>query len=191
MANWKFIPPVTLQRQIQPEILDSLHEDHPEVFKNLADLRVINALMGNDTWFRAQCRNHVSPACRVLEVGAGDGRLGRHLFRRRRLSPAQYTALDRFSRPLSWPGAANWLREDLRDFDRYADYDVLLANLILHQFSAAHLKHIGRRVQAGIRCIIASEPARHRLHPNLVMKMHLQLNQTKVILRQESLKLNK
>jgi hypothetical protein len=57
---------------------------------------------------------------------------------------------------------AQWHRADLRTFAGFDAYDVICGNLIFHQFSAAELRAVGRRIPRRVRLILACEPARRR-----------------------------
>jgi hypothetical protein len=52
---------------------------------------------------------------------------------------------------------------DLRSFEGYADYPVIMGNLIFHQFSEGELAALGERLRAGARVILACEPERRKL----------------------------
>ena len=71
-----------LPRRVQPEILDSLPPDHPDAVHNRRDLRFFNALMGNYRWMAKVLGANLRPRDRILELGAGEGDLGRYLQRR-------------------------------------------------------------------------------------------------------------
>jgi hypothetical protein len=154
-----------MKRSVQPEILDSLPEDHPDALANRRDLRLINFLMGAHRWFRRTLIPLLRPSDRILELGAGAGHLGLSL---RLAAPGRarrYSGLDRWTRPAEWPEEWSWIQADLLEFDRYADYTVVLANLILHQFEDEKLRRLrGRLVHRRLRLFLASEPARRRLH---------------------------
>lgn len=156
---------LTMKRIVQPEILDSLPQDHPDAAANRRDLRLINGIMGNSRWFERTLSARLAPADRVVEIGAGTGELGNRLRRRCRIAPAAYCGLDFWSRPGEWPADWEWEQANLLHFNRYGEFSVLLANLILHQFVDEELKELGARVRAGnLRLIMASEPARRRTH---------------------------
>ena len=148
-----------MRRTLEPEILDTLSPDDPAALHNRRDLRIINAFMGNHRWLERELRRRLRPGERVLEIGAGTGELGR------RLAAAGIAAdgLDLWPRPADWPAASAWHRADLREFEGYGGYDVVVANLILHQFSEAELSGLGRRLAGRPRLILASEPSRQRL----------------------------
>ena len=148
-----------MRRILQPEILDTLSPDDPAALHNRRDLRIINALMGNHRWLERELRRRLRPGERVLEIGAGTGELGRRLA----AAGMAVDGLDLWPRPADWPAASAWHRADLRDFDGYGGYDIVVANLILHQFSEAELSGIGRRLAGRPRLILACEPSRQRL----------------------------
>jgi hypothetical protein len=155
-------------RVVEPEWLDSLPHDHPDARGNRRDIRRINHLQGNFAWMAGQVRRHVRAGMRLLEVGAGAGDLGARL---RSILPAGcvYAGLDLAPRPEHWPGDWPWLREDLAGFDAYDGYDVILANLILHQFEDPVLARIGRRWRrAGVTRVLARETVRSPVQERLV-----------------------
>lgn len=151
-----------MQRAVRPELLDSLPHDHPEALQNRQELRTINALMGNHRWLERQARRRLPAGTKALEIGAGSGELARRL--RRSQSPVQLDGLDLCPAPSDWDAGRRWWREDLTQFDGYAAYDAVFANLILHQFDNQTLTEIGRRIRATARFLFASEPARRRRH---------------------------
>lgn len=154
-----------MKRSVQPEILDSLPENHPDAVANRRDLRLINGIMGNFRWFRRALPRELRPGDRILELGAGTGDLGLALREACGGKAIRYCGLDLWSRPPEWPAAWDWIREDLLSFQHYSEYTILVANLILHQFSDFDLERIGVRVKdSRIRLILANEPRRHKIH---------------------------
>lgn len=153
-----------LTRRVQPELLDSLPPDHPDALHNRRDLRFFNALMGNFRWFSRGLRRHLREGDSVLELGAGAGDLGRRL--RGELGEAlpNYCGLDWWPRPADWPGAWGWRREDLANFPHYGGFNVVLGNLILHQFEDDVLKQLGEHWRESARLLVFCEPARRPLH---------------------------
>ena len=147
-----------MHRTLQPELLDSLPPDHPDALHNRRDLRLINHLMGNYRWFERMLPPLLRAGDRVLEIGAGTGELGLRLTRQ----GASVAGLDLWPRPEDWPPGSPWHRADLRHFDGYPEYGVVLGNLILHQFSTTELRELGSKLRAS-RVILASEPHRHRI----------------------------
>ncbi len=162
-----------LPRRVQPEILDSLPPDHPDAVHNRRDLRFFNALMGNYRWMAKVLGSQLRPGDRVLELGAGEGDLGRYLHRQvyseraqQDCAPtfAEYSGLDLWPRPKKWPSTWGWHRDDLTTFSHYADFNVIVGNLILHQFEDDVLAALGRQWRAHARLLVFCEPARSRLH---------------------------
>lgn len=148
-----------MQRTLQPELLDSLPPDHPDALHNRRDLRIINGLMGTHRWLERTLRATVRPDETLLELGAGTGELGRRLHR----AGLRVAGLDLWPRPQRWPDDAAWHRADLRTFDRYADYPVIVGNLILHQFPDVELAALGAVLRRHARVIAVVEPERQRL----------------------------
>lgn len=146
-----------MTRVVTPEILDTLPPDAIEAKHSRRDLRLINGCMGNVRWFRHVVERHLHPGDRVLELGAGDG--GLH-----RVCPRGITwhALDFAPPPADWPSGATWHQADIRHFDRWSDYSVIIGNLIFHHLEAAELAAAGRVIRAHARLIVASEPSRTR-----------------------------
>ena len=154
-----------LKRTVEPEILDSLPHDHPAALANRRDLRLVNACMGNHRWFERACARRVLPRDKVLEIGAGTGDLGLRL-RGKALPPGvAFTAMDLWPKPQQWPDDWEWLQTDLSSHTGYGRFSVIIANLILHQFSDEILRNLGRAWREGsARLLLINEPARRPLH---------------------------
>jgi hypothetical protein len=148
-----------MQRTLQPELLDSLPPGHPDALHNRRDLRLTNRLLGSYRWLEATLPPLLLPGERALEIGAGAGELGLRLAMR----GITVAGLDLWPRPANWPAASSWHREDLREFNHYDRYSVVIGNLIFHQFSQDELALLGQRLQANARVIVACEPARRRV----------------------------
>jgi len=145
-------------RVCQPELLDSLPHDHPDAIHNRRDLRVINRIMGNRAWFERTLPRLLLPGDRVLELGAGTGEMGLALIER----GIPVDGLDLWPRPAAWPADRGWHRADLKAFTGYEAYPVVIANLILHQFTAGDLSRLGEKLRRTARVILACEPERRR-----------------------------
>lgn len=121
--------------------------------------------MGNFAWFRREARRRVREFTRAVEIGAGDGTLGRLLYLDPKLrDKLVLTGLDRIGRPAAWPLPWEWRREDVREFAGWEDYPLVLANLVFHHFGAEDLRWIGRELDRSCRLLLAVEPARRELH---------------------------
>lgn len=147
-----------MQRELKPELLDSLPPDHPDALHNRRDLRLTNRILGNHRWFARTLPALRPAAAKVLEIGAGTGELGDHLAARGILADG----LDLWPAPANLPAGRRWHRADLLEFGGYDDYPVILGNLIFHQFSAAQLAGLGQKLRRSARVILACEPLRRR-----------------------------
>ncbi len=147
-----------MQRTLQPELLDSLPPGHPAAEQNRRDLRLTNAIVGNERWFARLLPRLRRAGESILEIGAGVGDLGLRL--RRHGVPVD--GLDLWPRPAAWPAERAWHVADLRAFPGYDRYAVIVGNLIFHQFKEAELADLGAKLR-GARVILASEPARRRV----------------------------
>lgn len=145
-------------RTLQPELLDALPPGDPDAIHSRRDLRHFNRVMGNPAWFQRELPRLLGPNDRLLELGAGTGEL-------RTYFPSllnRWDAVDLAPRSSTWPRQAKWFQTDVRDFDQWNDYTVILANLFLHHLSDGDLETLGRRVPATVRAVICCEPARGR-----------------------------
>src|SRR2546423_733359 len=106
-----------MQRELKPELLDSLPPDHPDARHNRRDLRLTNRAMGNYRWMARTLSDPVSRGAKVLEIGAGTGEMGRHLATR----GIEADGLDLWPRPAGWPAGCIWHQADLLAFAGYAD----------------------------------------------------------------------
>jgi hypothetical protein len=147
-----------MQRNRQPEILDSLAPEDPAARHNRRDLRLINRLLGSTGWFARTLAARLRPGASALEIGAGTGELGEALAAR----GLAWDGLDLWPRPPGWPAARAWHQADLRAFGGYGRYEAVAGNFILHQFSDAELAELGGRLAAGPHLLVFSEPVRRR-----------------------------
>ena len=152
-----------MQRRVEPELLDTLSDDDPAAQRSRRELRLINAIMGNHRWLAREIRRSVRPGWRVLELGAGDGTLGARLISSGICEPRQLIGIDLASRPAGWPAEAAWMQGDVFA-GALPEAEIVVANLFLHHFEPEALAQLGARLPAKCRIVLASEPARRRLH---------------------------
>jgi hypothetical protein len=154
-----------MKRIVEPEWIDRLDPESPEAQRSRRELRRMNALMRNFDWFRTRLADDTSGSWQGLEIGAGDGALGAHLFAdqktRRRI---EFAGIDRIGRPASWPTSWQWVQEDILQFQRWKEFPLLIANMVLHHFSEDELARLGVRIRESCRFLFALETARSPLH---------------------------
>lgn len=148
-----------VQRTLRPELLDSLPPDSPDAIRSRRDLVRLNRIMGNPTWFVRTAPPLARPGERGLELGSGDGSLALAL----RAAGLPTDALDRFPPSPAWPDPARWHVSDLRAFHAWADYPVIVGNLILHHLDDAELATLGATLDRHARVLVFNEPLRHWL----------------------------
>lgn len=149
-------------RRVEPEILDTLAPNDPAALANRRDILRINRIQGSYQWIAKQLRWHRRAGEPIIELGAGLGDLGREVARRAILGThaGHYAGLDLWPRPQNWPEPWEWYQADLLTFEQYADYPVVVANLILHQFENDELRSLGATLREKARVFIINEPRR-------------------------------
>lgn len=152
-----------MERCVEPEILDSLPANDREAIRSRRDLRWINAIMGNHRWIARRVRSLIRPGWRVLELGAGDGGLGRRLIASSAIDPRDLCAVDLAPRPDDWPSEPGWKQQNIFA-EPLPPAELVVANLFLHHFKAPDLVKLGRQLPKECRFLICSEPARRELH---------------------------
>lgn len=148
-----------MERTLHRELLDSLPPSHPDALHNRRDLRLTNLVAGNYRWLHRALAEVLRPGEVALELGAGTGELGLELERH----GLAVDGLDLWPRPEAWPDARQWHQADIRDFDGFDAYPVVIGNLILHQLSVAELAALGTRLRRHARVLVVSEPCRRRV----------------------------
>ena len=151
------------QRNVQPELLETYADDHPDAIIGRNDLLLVNGIMGNHRWVMRTLKREMQPEWRLTELGAGDGALSLKLIRGGVIQGHQLHAMDLAGRPASWPADAKWMQGDFTVSPLPAT-EVVLANLFLHHFQADQLRALGDRLSPETRLIIAAEPARQYIH---------------------------
>jgi hypothetical protein len=146
-----------LPRHVVPEWLDSLDPDDPRAARARRDLRLINFLMGNEGWILHQVAFRTEAGKKgVVELGSGEGHLLRRLARS---GPA--TGCDLAPRPTDLPCEIDWREGDLFSLAEPLSGGILVANLILHHFSAEDLQRIGT-IAGRFDTLLFVEPHRSR-----------------------------
>ena len=160
-----------MERIVEPEILDGLPADDPEARRSRRDLRLLNALMGNERWLARQVAAHPEAAARgVVEAGAGAGSLAARLVER---FPVK--AVDLAPRPLGMPQSVEWLAGDLFSLMDEVGGGLLVANLFVHHFDGSLLERFGEWAR-GFEVVCLCEPWRSGLAHGLGRFMHPWLN---------------
>ncbi len=154
-----------MKRDVQPEILDDLERSDPQAIRSRRDLRWINWFLGGESWIVRSASGEAGAGSCVFELGAGEGTLTRKLLE----SGHQVCAFDLQACPeaLLKADRLTWIEGDLLEtLPREISYRqqagqrvILVANLILHHFSADMLQEIGR--VAGVAdVLLLAEPHR-------------------------------
>lgn len=139
-----------MKRVVEAELLDSLAADDLRARRSRRDLRLINALMGNERWI---LRQNLDGG--LVELGAGEGVLTRKLARK-----GPVTGLDLQEGPEGLD--LSWVAGDLFETLPSVAGDTVVANLILHHFEDADLARLGQLLR-GRRRLVVVEPWRSRL----------------------------
>jgi len=164
-----------MERCIRPEWLDELPPEDPLAVRSRRDLLRVNAWMGNcglmARALHSTCDGPV--ARRLVELGAGDGKLLLRVARRLSADWQGTSAvlLDRWNvvspethhafAALGWRTAAleadalAWLRQSAAPA-----WDTIVANLFLHHFPSAQLAELLCAAASLARVFIAIEPRR-------------------------------
>lgn len=150
-------------RAIEPELLDSLADDHPDAIASRRDLLKVNWIMGNHHWMLRMLKRERRVGERLCEIGAGDGALSHKIIQSRICGPQELHAVDLASLPRNWPQSATWHRGDLFAME-LPECEILIANLFLHHFTPERLAQLGTRLSPVTRLILVAEPARYRVH---------------------------
>lgn len=166
---------MSLQRNIEPELLDTLSPDDPAAVGSRRDLRVLNALMMHRRTMVQLLVKYGPPKVRtILELGAGDGtfviQVARCLVKRWpkvtvTLLDRQNVAGDETRRGFQ---AIGWrVRTETADVFKYlensgrARVDLVTANLFLHHFTQEQLLRLFRSVARIAPLFVACEPRRN------------------------------
>lgn len=144
-----------------PEALDMLSADDPRARRSRRELDLFNFLMGNHAWIRREVAGVACPQHRLLEIGGGSGVLASKLVRHRAWAERDIIGMDVIPRPWAWPRQADWFQGDALK-DALPDAEVVVVNLLLHQFTDAQLRTFGHALPPSCTTLIAVEPLRSR-----------------------------
>ncbi len=151
------------QRVVTPELIDQLPADDPRAIRSRRDLLFVNRIMGSHRWLARVLGQLHRPGMSWVELGAGDGMLGRMVHRQE--DGPSLEGMDLFPRPQNWPRDWTWLQGDL--FAKLKDHperwNAATGNLILHHFEDAELERLGQALSR-FQVLAFSEPARYWLH---------------------------
>jgi hypothetical protein len=157
------IPPKAWKhRRVRPEGLDALPASDELAAQSRDELDLVNVLMGNHCWVTRQLRHVYEPGMRVLEIGAGSGALSEKIVRSGIVPATRLTGLDVTPQPARWPEGARWVRGDVLK-DPMPEAEIVISNLLLHQFDDRKLATLARRLPSSCVCLLAVEPLRTRL----------------------------
>ena len=159
---------------MKPELLDALPTNDPRAKRSRSDLRMINFLMGNESWVMRQLqRGHQSASNGIVEIGAGDGDLCRKIHRQ--FPGDKICAYDLLERPAHLPDAVQWCSGDVTQCLPPQGYSVLIANLFLHHFDDIKLTWL-RAWMPYFSLVIINEPLRRKVPHLLGSLMHPFIN---------------
>lgn len=150
-------------RVVEPELLETYPDDHPDAIASREDLLLVNAVMGNHRWMVRTLRRLYQHGWHITEIGAGDGALSMRFVESGICEASALHAFDLAQRPARWPKVAAWTQGDFFHHS-LPESEVLVANLILHHFKEDQLRVLGSRISAKTRLILAAEPERRGRH---------------------------
>lgn len=144
-----------MKREVLPEILDELADDDPRARRSRRDLRLINALMGNERWIGRLLAQDAKDVWTLAELGAGKGELLARLARKGRIC----SGFDLVPRPLSLPAGVWWEEGDFFQLLKENSAEIVVGSLILHHFQEDALRQLGRLLE-NRRLLVFAEPLR-------------------------------
>ncbi len=146
---------MSIRREVVDEILDHLPHDDPKAIRSRRDLRLINALMGNERWIARQIKKHALGQT-VAELGAGRGEMCARLAD----GGNSVVGYDLQPRPEGLSPEVSWQEGDFFDFFEKGDYpEIMVGSLILHHFEADALSRLGKFFEA-CEVLVFAEPLR-------------------------------
>ncbi len=160
-----------MERVIEAEWLDNLPAEEPRAIHSRGDLRRLNWFM-NHAGILAGASRFIARPRRVLDLGGGDGAFALRLLKATRWHHCEFVIIDRnplLSRNVKEKFEAqdcsvSALRCDVRDgLASAGKADVVFANLFLHHFQEAELKHLLGDIAVHTQTFLACEPRRSPL----------------------------
>lgn len=160
------------KRHLKPELLDELPASAPEAVHSRADLRRINALMGNAHWLARTARElELAAPQSLLELACGDGVLLLKLLRVTGWRPRKIILLDQ--QPVISEATLASLKECAAEVEVVtADVftylsaasmprvELVTTNLFLHHFTDERLRELLALIATKADAFIACEPRR-------------------------------
>jgi len=165
-----------MKRTLQPELLDELSPSDPDARRSRADLRRVNAWMGNGAILSRALLKLRGPVRRLVEIGAGDGALLLGIARTlsRSWTNVEVLLVDRQAlvapetleqfRQLGW--RADVVEADVFEWlntEGPKDGDMIVANLFLHHFDGDRLRQMFYTLAEKVHSLTACEPRRSML----------------------------
>jgi SAM-dependent methyltransferase len=159
-------------RLLEAEWLDELPPGDRRAIRSRADLRRVNAVMGNAHLISRPLKKYLvdGKPLRIADLGAGDGTLALAVARRVRRPRVRLTLVDRapvvHGVTLERLAALGWhtsvATADVFDFLDGADepFDAIFVNLFLHHFADAPLARLLAGVARRTALFVACEPRR-------------------------------
>ena len=146
-----------MKRVVVPEILDELDGSDPRAVRSRRDLRMINALMGNERWIVRELKKQGQKGA-VVELGAGRGELINQLAD----EGWSGSGYDLQPKPDSLHSGASWSQGDFFQTLGKDESSVVVGSLILHHFAEEELLALGRLLSER-QLLVFAEPFRSSL----------------------------
>lgn len=144
-------------------MLDSVAADSAQSEASRRDLDLFNWLFGTRRWLEKTIRPLLRAGERVLELGADQGHVARDMLER----GLPWDALDFAAAPNDWPAHSRWIQGNARLHIPDHQHQVIVANLLLHDFDSVSLRRLGYHLQENSRVIIVSDLCRSELRVGL------------------------
>jgi 2-polyprenyl-3-methyl-5-hydroxy-6-metoxy-1,4-benzoquinol methylase len=145
-----------VKRIVEPEILDDLDPADPDAVRSRRDLRMINSLMGGQAWVVKQVCG-LQDVQRIVELGAGDGKLCRKM--KSRLPDCEVVAVDLIAKPDGVRDDVTWQTSNVLEYDEFDSDTVVVANLFMHHLEDHELHVLAARLKE-VHAVVFAEPHR-------------------------------